>query len=467
MKKMVSIVLAIAITLSLVVSVFATDMGVNAAAESETEIRSLENRTSSGENDDVTEIEYKDSNIIGGSIYFNTEYREIVGCDDTVTEIVIPSEINGIEVEAIGYEAFKNKTALTKVVISESVTLIRNRAFSNSGITSICIPKSVTQVNADSFYNCKNLTEITVDSNNPSYKSIDGVLFDNIYLVCYPAGKTDKSYTVPADMSWSTVNVFDYNTFLESVTILEYTGSAAFGIACPSFSYCTNLKTVYLPLSLGGQVSSFAGCDSLTDIYYGGCEDRWDLFSNPSLSSDINIHCNDSDYLIDGVELEIGEAQSVVRFETIKDIGDYSAVVLKDGKMVGYSFYLSRVNNTYPAPKKFALYGNYSASCVVEVYSCQVFEGYNWSEHLGEDFDSSRFEDYLIGRASFAKEPEHTPGDLNGDGEIDITDSVLLLRYLVGINDGSVNEAAADYNGDVEVDTLDSVMLLRYLVGLN
>lgn len=58
------------------------------------------------------------------------------------------------------------------------------------------------------------------------------------------------------------------------------------------------------------------------------------------------------------------------------------------------------------------------------------------------------------------------PGDINGDGEIDITDSVLLFRYLVGIDDDNTIVEACDFNEDGEIDSLDSVLLLRYLVGL-
>ena len=61
----------------------------------------------------------------------------------------------------------------------------------------------------------------------------------------------------------------------------------------------------------------------------------------------------------------------------------------------------------------------------------------------------------------------YLPGDLNGDGFIDSIDSVLLLRYLVGIKDPGIIEEAADFNQDGEVDTLDSVLLLRYLVGID
>lgn len=65
-----------------------------------------------------------------------------------------------------------------------------------------------------------------------------------------------------------------------------------------------------------------------------------------------------------------------------------------------------------------------------------------------------------------SEKPQYIPGDVNGDGEVDSIDSVMLMRYLVGIKVEGFIEAAADLNNDDSVDSLDSVLLLRYLVGL-
>lgn len=42
----------------------------------------------------------------------------------------------------------------------------------------------------------------------------------------------------------------------------------------------------------------------------------------------------------------------------------------------------------------------------------------------------------------------YTPGDLDGDGNINTTDVVLLRRYIAGGYDVNVEEAACDVNGD-------------------
>ena len=56
-------------------------------------------------------------------------------------------------------------------------------------------------------------------------------------------------------------------------------------------------------------------------------------------------------------------------------------------------------------------------------------------------------------------------GDVNGDGEVDVSDAIALLRYLAGYGDESTIPANGDFNGDGEVDVADAIALLRYLAG--
>ena len=61
----------------------------------------------------------------------------------------------------------------------------------------------------------------------------------------------------------------------------------------------------------------------------------------------------------------------------------------------------------------------------------------------------------------------YTPGDINGDGEVDINDAVCLLQYVAGWKlDGIVKEAL-DVNGDGRINTKDAIQILRYIAGWN
>jgi len=70
------------------------------------------------------------------------------------------------------------------------------------------------------FYNSNNLTAINVNSGNPNYSSENGVLYNNnkSTLICYPAGKTGSSFTIPNSVNGIGDSAFSNCTSLTSVT---------------------------------------------------------------------------------------------------------------------------------------------------------------------------------------------------------------------------------------------------------
>ena len=136
----------------------------------------------------------------------------------------------------------KNKTVLEKYpadkidssyTIPSSVIHIDSSSFEDcSNLKSINIPSSVTRIDSDAFRNCCGLTSINVDKANKNYSSVNGVLFNKnkTKIILYPAGKADRSYTIPS-----------------SVTSID----------CGVFSGCSNLSAISLPDSIN-YISSYA-----------------------------------------------------------------------------------------------------------------------------------------------------------------------------------------------------------------
>jgi len=88
------------------------------------------------------------------------------------TEVVIPSEINGVEVKNIGDSAFSSSSNLSncnsikKITIPDSVTSIGNSAFKDcSSLTSITIPDNITSIKDNTFLRCSSLSNITIPEN--------------------------------------------------------------------------------------------------------------------------------------------------------------------------------------------------------------------------------------------------------------------------------------------------------------
>ena len=76
---------------------------------------------------------------------------------------------------------------------------------------SYTIPDTVTSIGDDAFSGCTSLTAIDVDPVNPSYSSLDGVLFNKAHttLVAFPGGRAG-SYTIP-DSVTSIGRITSYN----------------------------------------------------------------------------------------------------------------------------------------------------------------------------------------------------------------------------------------------------------------
>ena len=177
-----------------------------------------------------------------------THTVELTGYESALAgEVNIPATVTNESTEysvtSIGNRAFSWCSQLTAVTIPEGVATIRNSAFERcSSLTEVNIPASAINIGSWVFDYCSALTAIHVAEGNTAYSSEDGVLFnkDKTTLVCYPIGKTETTYTVPA-------------------TVTTFTTSA--------FEGCTALAQINLPNSLTDMsLRTFYGCTSLTEV---------------------------------------------------------------------------------------------------------------------------------------------------------------------------------------------------------
>ncbi|MCX6873760.1 MAG: leucine-rich repeat domain-containing protein, partial [Verrucomicrobia bacterium] len=134
-----------------------------------------------------------------GGVLFNQSATRLIQCPEGLTgSYAIPASVT-----SIGDYAFSGCSGLTSVTIPASVTSIGDGAFDGcSGLTVLTIPASVTSIGDGAFAGCRGLTSISVDDANPSYRSLDGVLFNKSVtrLIRYPGGLTGV-YTIPASVT--------------------------------------------------------------------------------------------------------------------------------------------------------------------------------------------------------------------------------------------------------------------------
>ena len=225
------------------------------------------------------------------TFYFDETTGTITKYVESDTVVVIPSKINGFTVETIGHGAFER-----------------------SAVTSVTIPASVTEIGANAFAGCTNLTSVnyegdwsnlTIQSGNPAVEdaakdAANAPLFDfefippdntAVIVTNYKYNGAAADVTIPSRYQGKPVTTIGhaafFNSAVTSVTIPDSVTSIsdeAF-INCPkltnisipnsvtyigfsAFSSCTSLKSITLPSSLSFISGAlFLGCSQLTTIH--------------------------------------------------------------------------------------------------------------------------------------------------------------------------------------------------------
>ena len=170
-------------------------------------------------------------------------------------------------VTSIGNAAFYGCSSLTSIIIPDRVKTIDSYAFiSCSSLISVTIPDSVSSIGRYAFGLCSNLKAINVNSNNTTFTSENGVLFNKskTVLMQYPIGKISTYYTVPNSVDSIATSAFRTCAYLNTVTIPDNVTRLGSNV----FDGCYNLRYV----TIGNSVKSlgqavFLSCGSLADIY--------------------------------------------------------------------------------------------------------------------------------------------------------------------------------------------------------
>ena len=193
------------------------------------------------------------------------------GCS-ALTEITIPGSVT-----SIGGSAFKNCSSLESITIPEGVTSIEYYTFQScTSLKEITIPGSVTSIGGRAFENCSSLESITIP---------EGVTSIEVYT--FKGCSSLKEITIPGSVTSIGVRAFENCSSLESVTIPEGVTS----IEVYTFKGCSSLKEITIP----GSVTSiknyaFSGCSALTSIVYEGTkEPEMYIYTFPTDNTGITV----------------------------------------------------------------------------------------------------------------------------------------------------------------------------------
>ena len=165
-----------------------------------------------------------------------------------LTSITIPDSVT-----EIGRYAFKGCTGLTSITIPDGVTEIGDGAFKGcTGLTSITIPDTVAEIGYEAFSDCIGLTSITIP---------DSVTTIEVYSFWGCTGLT--SVTIPDSVTEIGYATFSGCTALTSITI----PNGVTEIGDRAFEGCTGLTSITIPDTVAEiGYEAFYGCTGLTSI---------------------------------------------------------------------------------------------------------------------------------------------------------------------------------------------------------
>lgn len=384
---------------------------------------------------------------------------EIIKYTGSDAEIVIPAEIEGKRVTSIGEIAFMNCSTLTSVTIPEGVTNIGFEAFfCCSALETINIPDSITRIQDAAFAATAWL------DNQP-----DGVVYLGKIAYKYK-GKmpSDTEITFKDGTKGIADSAFALSQGLTGVTIPD---TVTF-IGWNAFNFCSNLKSVDIPdsvTSIGGW--AFCNCSGLADIKIPD-----------SVTSVGNFAFSYTPWLNnqpDGL-LYAGK----VAYKYLGEMPENTEIVLKDGTTAigGWAFDDCSGLTSITIPDSVTTIGDHAfVDCenlksVIIPDSVTTIDDYAFGYYLipftnappikYDDFTISGYagtaaEEYANdnGFEFIALEPVTVPGDVNGDGEVTLTDSINIQKAALSMKELSEQALKnADLNGDGKLSVIDAII---------
>ena len=159
-----------------------------------------------------------------------TSYAVLTSYRGSETNLVIPEELDGLQVKAIS-QGFEKNLKIKSIILSKNIA-----------------PAKETHRDLEVLNEIETLEEIRVAKDNLSYQAQDGVLYskDKKQLFSYPKSKKSETYNMPASVK----KVEEFNALIN----LKYLNDSS-------------IESVTIPGQIGGiDESSFENCNKLNKV---------------------------------------------------------------------------------------------------------------------------------------------------------------------------------------------------------
>ena len=360
----------------------------------------------------------------------------------------------------------------------------------DTSITSVTIPAEYNTkdvvVESNVFTECKNLTEIKVEPGNKTHHSVDGVLFAHNGLCAYPCAKPDTEYTTPEGTRQLLSGAFTNCTFLNSITFPDSVTADDVRI----FRNCPVLEEINGIVAPAGN-SSVQYCPSLKSVHFGLSRTSiypLDLSDTPEIETvtfeeDVallefqakgNHHLKE--LTIPSVTGAIVSVTDCENLETLHIRNNISPAQIRITNCPKLKEIIFDKTETGVSDASLKLTGLTSLSSVTYCGTEDENLGLTMSMPMFcGNFTVYSYEDNKILKDCCEKyqipfvllSDEYSIGDVTGDSKADILDVIAINKAVLGKEKLTSEQVkAVDFNGNGKPDSSDSLTLMKYIVGL-
>ena len=441
------------------------------------------------------------------------------GCSLLICDIAIPTSVT-----SIGNNAFANCTGIQKVDMTKATNLTSISSYAFSGCTSlqtVILPEPLTKIENNSFYNCTSLNNVTLPASLETIGS-------SAFYGCTGLSSIDFSYcggltTIDSSAFYGCagLSLLDLSA-CESLTAINnsaFSGCSALetinfpsslaNLGASAFANCSNLTEMSVPCTVPPTIENnanpFANVDNIAcilsiptdnfDDYYDA--NYWGGFVDIEKKSEIQIEVNkptdDESGDDDNEKPGIGNDDNNGHGHKWPYKGCYifykKIFPHNGGKPRSHALALKSINTL--ADTESTISGETANAVTASGQSLII--GYDESVTFyltpedGKEIESVIFNDedvtsQLVNNTYTAtvtsdmvitnfvvtlKNASTTlAGDINADGEVNVTDITTLISYILDNAEG-VNSAVVDVNNDGEVNVTDVTTLISMILGTN
>ncbi|WP_407405115.1 leucine-rich repeat protein [Sodaliphilus sp.] len=393
----------------------------------------------------------------GNTVY--SSYNGMMFSKDRTTLRVCPGGKTGVireydfpnEMIMVFTRAFKDCKNLTGVFLPYGVYNIETEAFTGcTSLSTVKIPGSITKMGTKVFAGDTSLKKLFFNMNNPleiDETAFDGAPKTTLYV---PFQSIDKYKAANVWKEWANVTSGGYD-FMKSA-VQTTTDEAPKGAGYTVYS--TSPVTVN-GVKYDGRVRLSYHSDCGTDLYVP------DAIDNDGMT--YNVYEVGAGIFADGktekFTMTLGDNILVIRSSAFKDIDKLTKIKMGEHMTTVYDNAfngcsgLAEIEIAAVTPP-YAMYENsfttYETTTLrVPAESLAAYKAHAvWGKFLNIK---------AIGEGGL-------PGDVNGDGVVDVTDANILINVTLG-TDSASKYAGADVTGDGVVDIADVNAVLNLILG--